>query len=83
MVSYFAHHVCSSGAITRSKLEKTDPLITYENFVEELDAGDSFTTSVVDILVRVGVLLQSRTPFHGLPRKLQSDGIANQLQTEG
>ncbi|KAJ7591536.1 hypothetical protein C8J56DRAFT_935798 [Mycena floridula] len=41
-----------SGAITRSRLEKTDPLVTYESFVEQLDAGDSFTTSLVEILVK-------------------------------
>lgn len=42
-----------AGSIKRSKLEKTDPSIHYEAFVEELDTGDSFTTSLVDILVKV------------------------------
>ena len=47
------HIVHRDGAINRSKLEKTDPTISYELFVEELDAGDSFTTSLIDILVKV------------------------------
>jgi len=41
-----------AGSIKRSKLEKTEPTINYEAFVEELDTGDSFTTSLVDILVK-------------------------------
>jgi hypothetical protein len=44
------------GAITRAKLEKNEPMISYELFVEELDAGDSFTTSLIDILVKVSFL---------------------------
>lgn len=35
------------------KVEKDGLTITYENFVELLDEGDSFTTSLVDILVKV------------------------------
>lgn len=46
----------SSGAIKRSKLDKTEPEINFERFVEELDAGDSFTTSIFDILVNVRAL---------------------------
>jgi len=42
-----------SGAISRSALEKTEPMISYENFVIDLDTGDSFTTSIIDILVKV------------------------------
>jgi hypothetical protein len=41
------------GAIKRSALEKTGPTISYENFVDDLDIGDSFTTSLIDILVKV------------------------------
>jgi hypothetical protein len=47
-----------SGAIERHKIEKADkgeraePAISYQSFVEELDTGDSFTTTLVDILVR-------------------------------
>lgn len=40
------------GAIKRSMLEKTEPTISYENFVDDLDTGDSFTTSLIDILVK-------------------------------
>lgn len=47
----------SCGAITRANLEKDDPqaapTISYENFVQDLDHGDSFTTTLVDILVKV------------------------------
>ena len=35
------------------KVEKDTPAITYETFVEELDEGDSFTTSIIDVLVKV------------------------------
>jgi hypothetical protein len=34
-------------------LEKSEPSISYEAFVEDLDTGDSFTASLVDVLVRV------------------------------
>ncbi|KAJ3979319.1 hypothetical protein F5890DRAFT_1546954 [Lentinula detonsa] len=50
-----------SGAIIRSKLEKTEPEINFERFVEELDAGDSFTTSLFDILVKELADRQSRS----------------------
>lgn len=42
----------SSGAIRRVAVEK-EPSISYESFVNELDTGDSFTLSLVDILVKV------------------------------
>ena len=42
-----------AGATKRMKVEKTEPAITYEAFVEELDGGDSFTTSLIAILVNV------------------------------
>lgn len=48
-----AEVVPSSGAIKRARLEKTDTQITYEAFVEDLDRGDSFTTSLIEILVKV------------------------------
>ncbi|KAJ3871996.1 hypothetical protein F5051DRAFT_456819 [Lentinula edodes] len=50
-----------SGAIKRSKLDKTEPEINFERFVEELDAGDSFTTSIFDILVNELADRQSRS----------------------
>lgn len=51
------------GAIARAKLERNDlqpvPLISYEAFVQSLDHGDSFTTTLVDILVKVRKVLYS------------------------
>lgn len=44
--------VYRSGAIRRASVEK-ELYISYENFVNELDTGDSFTASLVDILVKV------------------------------
>ncbi|KAG6841847.1 hypothetical protein C0991_006254 [Blastosporella zonata] len=41
-----------SGAIKRSAIEKTEPTISYEDFVHDLETGDSFTTSLVDVLVK-------------------------------
>ena len=35
------------------KVEDEKPTITYEAFVEDLDEGDSFTASLVDVLVKV------------------------------
>lgn len=72
-----------SGAITRSRLENSDqpaiPTITYETFVEELDAGDSFTTSVVDILVKE--LAERRTRNSITDRRLIADRTAKNLRT--
>lgn len=51
MVSNF-----SSGAIRRVAVEReTTTSITYENFVTDLDTGDSFAASLIDILVKVRV----------------------------
>ncbi|KAG6868769.1 hypothetical protein C0993_011038 [Termitomyces sp. T159_Od127] len=41
-----------SGAIKRVALEKTEPTITYDDFVHDLETGDSFTTSLIEILVK-------------------------------
>ena len=46
----------STGAINRAAVEK-ETTITYDEFVNELDTGDSFTTSLVDILVKVPFIL--------------------------
>lgn len=54
----------SQGAVKRSKLEKAEPTISYETFVEDLDPGDSFTTSLIEILVKVRASYQSD---HGGP----------------
>jgi hypothetical protein len=42
-----------AGSIKRAILERSEPSISYEAFVEELDTGDSFTASLVDVLVKV------------------------------
>ena len=47
----------SAGALKRSKIEKIEPTITYEAFVEELDGGDSFTTTLIEVLVRVRLIV--------------------------
>jgi hypothetical protein len=39
--------------VKRSRLEKVEPSISYEAFVEDLDPGDSFTTTLTELLVRV------------------------------
>ncbi|VDC02053.1 unnamed protein product [Peniophora sp. CBMAI 1063] len=42
-----------TGSIRRAELEdRAGHTISYKQFVEELDAGDSFTTSLVDVLVQ-------------------------------
>ena len=53
MPSQLMFIVRSSGALKRSKLDKVEPSITYEAFVEDLDGGDSFTASLIDVLVKV------------------------------
>ena len=45
----------STGAIKRARLEENEPTITYERFVEELDIGDSFTSSIIECLVKVSI----------------------------
>lgn len=42
-----------AGAVKRARLEKGEPTITYEAFVEELDEGDAFTSALIDVLVKV------------------------------
>ena len=46
-------HIYSASAVKRAKLEKGEPTITYEAFVEDLDEGDSFTSALIDVLVKV------------------------------
>ncbi|KAG6813442.1 hypothetical protein H0H92_011139 [Tricholoma furcatifolium] len=61
-----------SGAIKRSALEKTEPTITYEDFVHDLETGDSFTTSLIDVLVKE--LAERRTrPDNNDDRKFIAD----------
>lgn len=53
---HFAHFP-SNGAIRRCKQEEEDSKVkthmTYNAFVEGLDEGDSFTTTLIEILVKV------------------------------
>jgi len=53
----FTSRIVRTGAIERAKLEQDEPdatpAITYERFVQDLDHGDSFTTTLVEILVKV------------------------------
>ncbi|KAJ7098780.1 hypothetical protein B0H15DRAFT_878651, partial [Mycena belliarum] len=67
-----------SGAIKRSKLEKTEPTISYKNFVEDLDAGDSFTTAVIEILVQE--LAERRLRSSPGDRRLIADRTAKSLR---
>ncbi|KAJ7129285.1 hypothetical protein C8R44DRAFT_74160 [Mycena epipterygia] len=67
-----------SGAIKRSKLEKAEPTISYKNFVEDLDAGDSFTTTVIEILVQE--LAERRLRSSPGDRRLIADRTAKSLR---
>ncbi|KAF7355703.1 hypothetical protein MSAN_01488100 [Mycena sanguinolenta] len=67
-----------SGAIKRSKLEKGEPSISYKHFVEDLDAGDSFTTTVIDILVQE--LAERRLRSSPGDRRLIADRTAKSLR---
>ncbi|KAJ6515453.1 hypothetical protein C8R45DRAFT_956580 [Mycena sanguinolenta] len=67
-----------SGAIKRSKLEKGEPSISYKHFVEDLDAGDSFTTTVIEILVQE--LAERRLRSSPGDRRLIADRTAKSLR---
>ncbi|KAF8622065.1 hypothetical protein AX15_007215 [Amanita polypyramis BW_CC] len=67
-----------AGAIQRAALDKSEPSITYENFVKDLDTGDSFTTTFVDILVRE--LAERRTRPTATDRRLIADRTAKSLR---
>ncbi|KAF5387744.1 hypothetical protein D9615_000688 [Tricholomella constricta] len=67
-----------SGAIKRSSLEKTEPTISYEEFVTDLDTGDSFTTSLIDILVKE--MAERRTRPNVNDRRLIADRSAKSLR---
>ncbi|KAF8592741.1 hypothetical protein K439DRAFT_1379072 [Ramaria rubella] len=70
------------GAIARTNLEKGDtqaaPTISYENFVQDLDHGDSFTTTLVDILVKE--LAERKTRPSSPDRHLIAERTANSLR---
>ncbi|KAF8204662.1 hypothetical protein BJ912DRAFT_938994 [Pholiota molesta] len=66
-----------SGSIRRAAVEK-EPSITYENFVEDLDTGDSFTASLVDILVKE--LADRRTRSSATDRRLIAERTIRSLR---
>ncbi|KAJ7437863.1 hypothetical protein B0H11DRAFT_1829788 [Mycena galericulata] len=68
-----------SGAIKRAKLEKDElPTISFKNFVEDLDAGDSFTTAFFSILVQE--LAERRLRSSPSDRRLIADRTAKSLR---
>ncbi|KAL4081421.1 hypothetical protein V8B97DRAFT_2001604 [Scleroderma yunnanense] len=67
----------SSGAIKRARLEK-EPMISYEDFVEDLDRGDSFTTSLIEVLVKE--LAERRLRQNTADRGLIADRTARSLR---
>ncbi|KAF8514820.1 hypothetical protein BU17DRAFT_26031, partial [Hysterangium stoloniferum] len=71
------------GAIARAKLEKGDasapPAISYETLVQSLDHGDSFTTSLVEILVKE--LAERQTRPNSSDRHLIADRTVASLQS--
>ncbi|KAL9713103.1 hypothetical protein Ac2012v2_004344 [Leucoagaricus gongylophorus] len=68
-----------TGAINRAAVEK-ETTITYDEFVNELDTGDSFTTSLVDILVKELAERHTR-PFQQNERQLIAPRTAERLLT--
>ncbi|EJF62351.1 hypothetical protein DICSQDRAFT_39920, partial [Dichomitus squalens LYAD-421 SS1] len=68
------------GAIKRMKVEQDDPSITYEAFVEELDEGDAFTATLVDVLVKE-LAERKQRPNPG-DRRLISERTAKSLRMQ-
>lgn len=68
------------GAIRRARLEKGEPTITYETFVEELDVGDSFTATLIDALVKE--VAERRTRPTSADRRLISERTAKTLRMQ-
>ncbi|KAF7302044.1 hypothetical protein MIND_00770800 [Mycena indigotica] len=66
------------GAIKRAKLEEKSELISYKHFVEDLDLGDSFTTTIIDILVQEMAARRSRS--NPSDRRLIADQTAKNLR---
>ncbi|KIO12425.1 hypothetical protein M404DRAFT_115988, partial [Pisolithus tinctorius Marx 270] len=67
-----------SGAIKRARLEKVEPMISYEAFVEDLDRGDSFTTSLIEVLVKE--IAERRFRQSAADRGLIADRTARSLR---
>ncbi|KAI0294590.1 hypothetical protein BC826DRAFT_1185709 [Russula brevipes] len=68
----------SIGAVKRSKLERLEHAISHEKFVEDLDPGDSFTTTLTELLVRE---MAERRQRQAADRRLISDRTAKGLRT--
>ncbi|KAI0375913.1 hypothetical protein BV20DRAFT_959967 [Pilatotrama ljubarskyi] len=68
------------GAVKRINVEKEGPSISYEAFVEELDEGDSFTTSLIDVLVKE--MAERRTRPNPVDRRLISERTAKVLRMQ-
>jgi len=69
-----------TGAVKRINRESGEPPISYETFVEELDEGDSFTATLVDVLVKEMADRRTRTSF--LDRRLISEHTAKSLRMQ-
>ncbi|KAI0797006.1 hypothetical protein C8Q75DRAFT_742994 [Abortiporus biennis] len=68
------------GACKRAKLEKGEPSITYEAFVEDLDEGDAFTSTMIDLLVTE--LADRRTRPNPNDKQLISERTAKSLRMQ-
>ncbi|KAH9833671.1 uncharacterized protein C8Q71DRAFT_772024 [Rhodofomes roseus] len=68
------------GAVQRIKLEAGEPPISYETFVEGLDEGDSFTATLVEVLVKE--MADRRTRTSQLDRRLISERTAKSLRMQ-
>ncbi|TDL29662.1 hypothetical protein BD410DRAFT_35256 [Rickenella mellea] len=66
------------GAIKRSKLEGLGSTISYEAFAEELDEGDSFTTTLLEMLVKE--ITDRRKRQSAADRRLISERTAQSLR---
>ncbi|KIY52324.1 hypothetical protein FISHEDRAFT_10313, partial [Fistulina hepatica ATCC 64428] len=67
-----------SSAIQRSREEKADLSYTYECFAHDLDEGDAFTTSILDLLVNELADRSRRTA--GNEKRMISETTARSLR---
>ncbi|KAH9942571.1 hypothetical protein B0H21DRAFT_750978 [Amylocystis lapponica] len=72
-----------TGSVRRMKLEREkrqdEPVISYETFVEELDEGDSFTATLIDVLVKE---MAERRLRSDSDRRLISERTAKSLRMQ-
>ncbi|CCM00437.1 uncharacterized protein FIBRA_02469 [Fibroporia radiculosa] len=69
-----------NGAVNRMKLEGSEPRISYEHFVDDLDVGDSFTTTLLEVLVKE--MADRRTRNSAMDRRLISERTAKCLRMQ-